>query len=138
MMASDATEMGVRVTRALGPYGAAWDELVDGAAIPSPFLRSWWLNAASGSQPVIVLVLESERLVGGVALERDRHHGVERLRVLGAGALCPDHLDAVAAVGRRADVAAALRGWLARSGDRLVDLDGVGGDSSVATSLARQ
>src|ERR1700736_4751331 len=127
MMPSDSTEMRVQVMRALGAYAPAWDALVDHAPIPSPFLRSWWLGAAAGSQPVIVLVLEGERVVGGLALERDRHLGVERLRVLGAGAMCPDHLDAVAAVDKRVDVASALRGWLARSGDPLGVAAGVWG-----------
>jgi CelD/BcsL family acetyltransferase involved in cellulose biosynthesis len=135
MMPSDPTEMRVQVVRGLGAYAPAWDALVDASPIPSPFLRSWWLSSAFGSQPVIALVLEGERIVGGLALERDRHLGVERLRVLGAGALCPDHLDAVAAVDRRVEVAAALRTWLGRSGDRLVDLDGVVTDSLVASCL---
>ena len=135
MMPSDPTEMRVQVVRGLGAYAPAWDALVDASPIPSPFLRSWWLSSAFGSQPVIALVLEEERIVGGLALERDRHLGVERLRVLGAGALCPDHLDAVAAVDRRVEVAAALRTWLGRSGDRLVDLDGVVTGSLVASCL---
>jgi CelD/BcsL family acetyltransferase involved in cellulose biosynthesis len=137
MMPSDPAEMRVQVVRALGAYAPAWDALIDASPIPSPFLRSWWLSSAFGSQPVIVLVLEGERIVGGLALERDRHIGVERLRVLGAGALCPDHLDAVAAIDRRGEVAAALRSWLGRSGDRLVDLEGVVTDSLIATCLPR-
>ena len=127
--------MRVSVTNVLGAYADAWDSLVESLPIPSPFLRSWWLDAAAGSRPCIVLVLQRDRLVGGLALESDRHVGIERLRLLGAGPLCPDHLDAVAAPGMQAEVAAVLRGWLARPGDRLLDLDGVVSDSLVATAL---
>ena len=59
------------------------------------------------------------------ALERDRHLGVERLRMLGSGVLCPDHLDAVAAPGEERAVAAALRRGSDHAGDGLLDLDGV-------------
>jgi CelD/BcsL family acetyltransferase involved in cellulose biosynthesis len=104
--------------------------------IPSPFLRSWWLGTAAGAAPQIVLVHRGDRLVGGVALEGDRHLGVERLRVLGAGSLCPDHIDAVAAAECRGEVAAALGAWLVRRGDRLIDLDGLVSGSSLSTVLA--
>src|SRR4030081_2227885 len=100
MMPSDSTEMRVRVVRALGAHAPAWDALIDASPVPSPFLRSWWLSSAFGSQPVIVLVLEGERSVGGRALERDRHIGVERLRVIGAGVLWLDLLYVVASVDR--------------------------------------
>src|SRR5438105_822195 len=70
----------------------------------------------------------AEQLVDEAALEHP-------LQPLGAGPLCPDHLDAVAAPGMQAEVAAVLRGWLARPGDRLLDLDGVVSDSLVATAL---
>jgi CelD/BcsL family acetyltransferase involved in cellulose biosynthesis len=135
MMPRDPTGMRVSVTNVLGAHADAWDSLVDSMPIPSPFLRSWWLDTAAGSRPCIVLVLQGNRLVGGLALESDRHLGVQRLRLLGAGPLCPDHLDAVAAPGMRAEVAAVLGGWLARPGDRIVDLDGVVSDSLVAAVL---
>src|SRR5438093_9962218 len=80
-----------RVASELGTFRAAWDALVDGIEVPSPFLRSWWLHHAAGPHPVFVLVLEGETLVGGLALQQDRRWGIPRLRVQGAGALCPDH-----------------------------------------------
>src|SRR5205807_1596939 len=89
MMPRAPTGMRVSVTNVLGAYADAWDSLVESLPIPSPFLRSWWLDAAAGSRPCIVLVLQRDRLVGGLALESDRHVGIERLRLLGAGPLCP-------------------------------------------------
>ncbi len=135
MVPEDTTAMRVSVTTMLGAYADAWDSLVESLPIPSPFLRSWWLDTSAGSRPCIVLVLQRDRLVGGLALERDRHLGIERLRLLGAGALCPDHLDAVAAPEMRAEVAAVLGAWLTRRGDRLLDLDGMVTDSLVAAAL---
>ena len=135
MVTEDPTGMRVSVTSDLGAYADAWDSLVESLPIPSPFLRSWWLDTAAGARPCIVLALQRDRLVGGLALERDRHLGFERLRLLGAGALCPDHLDAVAAPEMRAEVAAVLGAWLTRRGDRLLDLDGVVSGSLVAAAL---
>lgn len=135
MVPNDTSGMRVSVMSTLGAYANAWDSLVERLPIPSPFLRSWWIDSAASSRPCIVLALQRDRLVGGLALERDRHLGVERLRLLGAGALCPDHLDAVAASEMRAEVAALLGDWLTRPGDRILDLDGVVSDSLVSTAL---
>ena len=134
-MPNDSNGLRVSVTNGLGAYAEAWDSLVEGLPIPSPFLRSWWLDTAAGAHPCMVLVLQRDRVVGGLALESDRHLGVERLRLLGAGGLRPDHLDAVAATGMQAPVAAVLGDWLTRPGHRLLDLDGVISNSLVATAL---
>ena len=102
----------------MGPPGRSD---ADPIAVPR---RSWWLGATVAASPCLVLVLRGEELIGGLALERDRRLGAERLRLVGSGALCPDHLDALAAPGQERAVASALRGWLG-TGDRLIDLDGV-------------
>lgn len=135
MMAGGFQPGPVHVATALAEHASTWDRLVDGMAIPSPFLRSWWLSTAARGQPCLPLVFDGERLLGGLALERDSHLGVERLRTLGAGPLCPDHLDVVAAPGAESTVASALRGWLGRPGDRLIDLDGLVSDSVAAQAL---
>ena len=124
MMPSNPDMTRVHVAPALADHAPAWDRLVDAMPIPSPFLRSWWLGATVAASPCLVLVLRGDELIGGLALERDRHLGVERLRLVGSGALCPDHLDAVSAPGHERAVASALRRWLG-TGDRLIDLDGV-------------
>lgn len=135
MMAGGLNATRVHVVDALAEHASAWDRLVDGMPIASPFLRSWWLSTTARGAACIALVFQGERLIGGLALERDRHLGVERLTALGSGPLCPDHLDAVAAPGAERMVASALRGWLGRPGDRLIDLQGVVGEAVVASAL---
>ncbi|MFC6345434.1 hypothetical protein ACFP8W_25845, partial [Nocardioides hankookensis] len=48
---------------------AAWDGLVADQPVPSPFLRSWWLEGVAPTDTTFVLVLDGERLVGGLALQ---------------------------------------------------------------------
>jgi CelD/BcsL family acetyltransferase involved in cellulose biosynthesis len=102
----------------------AWDTLVDREPLPSPFLRSWWLEAVAGHHPSFVLVFHDDRLVGGVALEQDRVLGVERLRAAGQ-LLDADHLDLLADPAHADDVVAALRAWFTRNGTRIIDLVGL-------------
>jgi CelD/BcsL family acetyltransferase involved in cellulose biosynthesis len=132
---SEQNGVHVVVRSELGPLAERWDELVDRLPLPSPFLRSWWLRHAAGRRPRFVLVLQDGALLGGLALQEGRWLGVPRLRMLGAGALCPDHLDAVASPGREDEVLAALAAWLRRPGARLLDLDGVAADARVAAAL---
>ena len=89
MMAGAFGAMRAVVASRLGTYAPGWDALVDSMALPSPFLRSWWLDTASEAEPCIVLVLHGDQLIGGVALERARHLGVDRLRMLGSGTSAP-------------------------------------------------
>ena len=109
----------------LDRYASAWDALVDQAPLPTPFLRSWWLEHTSCGRPVFVLVLDGEVLVGGIALQEERRRGGTRLRFMGSGPLCPDHLDLLAAQGREAEVVDALRTSLAAREPAIVDLDGL-------------
>lgn len=118
-------ELVVRSVPRLGPWRDEWDALVLEAPLPSPFLRSWWLAHTAQAQPRFVLVLDGERLVGGMALEEDRVLGLPRFRVLGHGRLVPDHLDALVAEDRSEEVMAALAAWCRRRGQRLFDLNGV-------------
>jgi CelD/BcsL family acetyltransferase involved in cellulose biosynthesis len=116
----------LEVADRLGSRSAAWDALVDRAPIPSPFLRSWWLECmAEGRDAVFLLVTADGVLLGGLALERGRSRGLPVLRALGAGPLNPDHIDLVAAGGQQDRVAAAVGSWLQRRGSRMVDLVGV-------------
>ena len=109
----------------LGRHASAWDALVDVSPLPSPFLRSWWLENTSRGRPVLALVLEDDVLVGGLALQSERRLGGTHLRFMGSGPLCPDHLDLLAAPGRGPDVVDALRLWLSASEPAIVDLDGM-------------
>jgi len=118
----------------LGEWAAAWDELVAQAAVPSPFLRSWWVDAVAGKRSEFVLVLEADTLVGGLALERRRRVlGVSIYRFTGSGTLCPDHLDLLAARGKEPIVRRAITEWFTQPGSRVLDLDGL-----VESSLLEQ
>lgn len=112
----------------------AWDALVSSMPLPSPFLRSWWVDHAAQGAPLIVTVRDDGVLIGGLALQRRIERGVEWLSFLGGGPLEPDHLDAVYAPARRRDVIAALHRWLGE-GDRVLDLDGLVADSALALAL---
>lgn len=113
----------------LGAYAPAWDDLADSATLPSPFLRSWWVDNAAAGEPALVICVDDDGvLVGGGAFELDRvgprRGSVERIRCLGQGTLAPDHLDVLALPGRRREVLGAVGRWL-RDGDRVIDLDGL-------------
>lgn len=109
----------------LGEWSVQWDRLVDSSALPSPFLRSWWLAGTAGPRPRFVLVAEDSQLLGGLALEEESRLGVPCLRMMGARALCPDHLDVLMRPGQEEAVAAVLGRWLSRRGSRLLILEGM-------------
>lgn len=115
-----AKTVDVTEERALGSDAPAWDALVLAQPIPSPFLRSWWLEGATGHDPCLLLVRDGAELIGGLALEQDLRLGVPRLLAAGS-ALAPDHVDLVAAPGREEEVVRALASWLRRPGSRLID-----------------
>ena len=119
----------------LGHWAAHWDRLVDSSPLPSPFLRSWWLSGTAGPDPSFVLVLRGERLLGGLPLERQRRLGLPVLTMMGAGPLCPDHLDLVAAPGEEATVIAAVSAWLRRPGSRVLACDGVPAEARMIGAL---
>lgn len=113
--------MRLEVAAALGSWRGQWDALVLQQPLPSPFLRSWWLEAAVGHRPRFLLVTEQGTLVGGLALEEDRRLRLPRVLTMGS-AMQPDHVDLVAVPGRETEVVGALREWFSRPGSRAVDL----------------
>ena len=119
----------------LGGWACQWDRLVAASAVPSPFMRSWWLAGTAGAHPRFLLIARNGQLLGGLALEEERRLGVPWLRMMGAGPLCPDHLDLLAAPGQQDTVISLLQRWLSRPGSRLLDLEGVLGTSRLATAL---
>jgi CelD/BcsL family acetyltransferase involved in cellulose biosynthesis len=119
----------------LGGWAPQWDELVDLAPLPTPFLRSWWLAGATGPRPRFVLAVEDDRLLGGLALEEGHRLGLPWLKMMGAGPLCPDHLDLLARPGHEDAVAAAAGAWLSRPGARVLDLDGIRADARLLTAM---
>lgn len=134
-----STDLRTEVLPRLGPHRAAWDRLVASQRHPSPFLRSWWIEHAAEGDLCIVACFDGDELVGGAAFELD-HVGpgplrLERVRCVGQGRLAPDHVDLVAAEGRHGQVARALWSWLRRPGARVVDLDGLAAQGSLAQLL---
>jgi len=132
--------MQLTVRAELGDLTDAWDDLARRQPLPSPFLRSWWIdNTATGA--LVVLALHADgALVGGAAFEVD-HLGrgpasVERVRCVGQGPLAPDHLDVIAEPGHGTAVTEAVVGWLNRTGSRLIDLDGLAADGRLGGALA--
>lgn len=125
----------------LGTWADDWDALVLRSPLPTPFLRSWWLQGAAalpgerGGRPHYLLVLDGEDLIGGLALERRRVLGSWHYRMLTGGTLCPDHLDLVVAPGRESEVIGELRGWFTGPGSRVLDLDGLCEDALVLEVL---
>jgi CelD/BcsL family acetyltransferase involved in cellulose biosynthesis len=115
----------LRAARDLDGWAPQWDRLVDLAPVPSPFLRSWWLTGVRGARPQFLLAVHGDQLLGGLALEEGRQMGLPRFRMMGAGLLCPDHLDLLARPGHEDAVARAVRAWLSRPGARLLDAEGL-------------
>lgn len=123
------------VLQQLGRWASQWDRLVDLSPLPSPFLRSWWLTGTAGPRPRFLLVVRDDQLVGGLALEEGLRLGLPCLRMMGAGPLCPDHLDLVVAPGQGRAVVSCMESWLCRPGTRLLDLDGIRADSWLIAAL---
>jgi CelD/BcsL family acetyltransferase involved in cellulose biosynthesis len=119
----------------LEQWASQWDALVEQLPLPSPFLRSWWLELTAGPRPRFVLIAAQDVLLGGLALDEARRFGVPLLRFMGTGPLCPDHLDLVARRGHEATVARAIAGWLRRPGWRVLDLEGTVTDSRLRSAL---
>jgi CelD/BcsL family acetyltransferase involved in cellulose biosynthesis len=117
----------------LGEWRAQWDHLVDASPLPSPFLRSWWLEGTSRHERHFLLVVDGTQLLGGLALEQ-RHNALS-IRMMGDGRLCPDHLDLLAANGHEAVVVAHLGAWFSRRARRLFDLNGVRAGSALSGAL---
>jgi len=126
----------LEVHTSLEHWVAQWDELVDASPLPSPFLRSWWLLGVNGSDPLFVLVVDGDVLLGGIALDYGRVHGLPTLRMLGSGRLCADHLDILARAGSADRVMAAICEWLLRPGERILDFDGLRSDGLLVGALA--
>ncbi len=126
---------GLLVRPALGRWAAQWDQLVDLSPLPSPFLRSWWLTGTAGARRRFLLVVRDDLLLGGLALEERQRTGLPFLTMMGAGPLCPDHLDLLARPGHQEDVISSVSGWLRRPGTRLLGLDGIRADPLVISAL---
>jgi hypothetical protein len=82
-----------------------------------------------------LLVVDDDRLLGGVALQEGRRLGLPCFRMLGAGPLCPDHLDLLACQGEEDVVVGLVGEWLRRPGARLFDLEGIRADSRLISAL---
>ncbi|MDQ2678880.1 MAG: hypothetical protein M3Y51_09070, partial [Actinomycetota bacterium] len=133
-------ELRIEVRDRLGDRAGDWDRLVAGSELPSPFLRSWWLDHAASGEPDVLCCFDGDTLVGGAAFETSTVGrgplSVDVVRSLGQGPLAPDHLDVVAATGRSTAVTKAVLAWLHRPGSRVVDLDGLAAGGRLGRALA--
>jgi CelD/BcsL family acetyltransferase involved in cellulose biosynthesis len=125
----------VAIRPRLEHYRDPWDSLVACQPIPSPFQRSWWIEAVAPRGTTYALVLDGDRLLGGLALREGRVAGVRRYAAPGPAVLCPDHLDLLAAPSAEDVVADVIGEWFARPGQRILDLRGVADDSLLARAL---
>jgi CelD/BcsL family acetyltransferase involved in cellulose biosynthesis len=108
---------------------------VDLSPLQSPFLRSWWLSGTAGPHRHFVLVVQEDMLLGGLALEEKRRLGLPSFTMMGAGPLCPDHLDLLAGLGQEDAVIGCISTWVRRPGTRLMDLEGIDTDSLLIKAL---
>ena len=127
--------LSVAIRSRLEDHREAWDSLGALQSLPSPFQRSWWLEGVAPHDTAYVLVLDGDRLLGGLALRERRLAGVRRYAAPGPAVLCPDHLDLLAAPGSEEVVAGVVGEWLARPGQRVLDLRGVADGSLLARAL---
>ncbi len=116
----------------LGEWTAQWDQLVDVAPVPSPFLRSWWLHGTSQFDRHFLLVVDGDRLLGGLALEE--RNPLAHIRMMGSGS-ASDHLDLLAAHGHETAVVTALGEWFRRPGGRLFELKAIRTGSRLLETL---
>lgn len=136
----DAVINSVVVTSEFAEYREQWDALVELQALPSPFLRSWWVENASNN-PVLVLLIDDGELLGGAAFESSRlgkskFAGIEMLWSPGQShQLAADHLDIVAHPDHQERVAEAVLTWLHRPGRRILDFDGLNSDGILACAF---
>lgn len=117
-------DLRIVVRRRLGRIAPAWDRLQESAELPTPFLRSFWLDAVADPNSYFLCAFDGENLVGGIPLREEKRFAVPVVRFVGH-ALSPDHMDLLAARGREQDVCALFREWFSRDGARVFDFDGV-------------
>lgn len=134
------TSLKVKSVVTLGDLSPEWDRLVDLQALPTPFLKSWWLDGVAVGRPEILCFFDHDELVGGAAFEVDQVSlgpiSVERVRCLGQGVLAPDHLDVIGTAATIDEVLNGTLEWLRRPGSRVIDLDGLSAEGRLGRSLA--
>lgn len=135
-----SSDLRLEVSHSLGALRSDWDALVAAQPLPSPFLRSWWVEHTAVGDPHVLTCWVGDEFVGGAAFEVDRTSNgrlsVEQVRSVGQRLLAPDHLDLIARPEHHLAVARAVVGWLRRPGSRLVDLDGLAGTGTLAAALS--
>lgn len=120
----------------IGELADRWDALVETQRIPSPFLMSWWIDNACIGRLAVVAVFRGDELVGGAAFESAPWGpgilSMEKVTVAGGGLLAPDHIDIISTPADRDHVAHEVLAWLLRPGHRVIELDGLTADGTLA------
>lgn len=121
----------------LGNHATRWDQLVDTQPIPNYCLKSWWIEGAVRDEPFFLLAFDGEELVGGLALELDRWHRVNRARTVGIALwpVHPVHFDIVAAPSRVEEVCHLFRGWFRSRPPLVFDLRAVSSEARILDIL---
>lgn len=137
---SESQAQEVVVASHFGDFRDQWDALVAQQPLASPFLRSWWVEQACDN-PVIVLLVQGNELLGGAAFESARIGvtkiaGIDLLLSPGQSRhLAPDHLDIVADPQHRDVVGRGVLTWLHRPGHRILDFDGLASNGILASAF---
>lgn len=120
----------------LGSHKARWDALVDSQPLPTHGLKSWWMENAVAARNLFLMVMEDDELLGGLALEADRWHGIDRARTIGL-TLWPTHFDLVADPSHEKEVAELLGRWFQSRPSIVFDLQGVSREARLLEILPR-
>lgn len=132
-----ANSSGVQVvtTERLAPFLDDWDRLARRATRPTHSVMSWWLEAAGAVEPLFVLVVDDDGLLGGFPFQVERWRGLPRFRALGYD-MWPSDIDVVAEPSRYDAVVAAIGDWFRSRSDYLIELRGLTSTTRLHSHIA--
>lgn len=122
-------------TDSLHGWERQWDDILDGSPKPTYSLRSWWLEQANQRPTLFLLVVQGEKLLGGLGLELERWHGLNRYRVVG-DSMWPADYDIVMRPESSEIVTSILGSWFQRSEPHVLELRGLNPDTLLRSVLS--
>jgi CelD/BcsL family acetyltransferase involved in cellulose biosynthesis len=118
--------------QSLDEHSEHWDRLVDQGRTPTPFLRSWWLDATREKSTRFVLVFEDGRLIGGLPLAGGQGRRWTTYGIPGPTALGIHNFDLVAERTREETVWAHMMRAFSELQPCVLDFTGVSADGVLA------